>query len=121
FTEWLYPLVFALIGLAVAGDAPSHREARVNPLVTAIVIALFVRWFGFFTTNQARTFAWFWPIVYAVPLGAGLVATWFIATNRSMELPVSAAERLISSLRRLGDRMLFLRLWRSRRGAKEPV
>jgi lipopolysaccharide export system permease protein len=93
----------------------------VHPLVTAIVIALFVRWLGFFTTNQAHTFAWFWPFVYAVPLGAGLIATLFIAANRSMELPVAAAERLISAFRRLGDRMMFLRLWRSRRAAKEPV
>ncbi len=121
FTEWLYPLVFALIGLAVTGDARSHREARVNPLVTAVLIALFVRWLGFFTTNQVQTTPWFWPLVYAVPLVSSLVATWFIATNRSMELPVSAAERLMSSFRRLGDRMMFLHLWRSRRAAKEPI
>ena len=38
FTEWLYPLVFALIALAVAGDARSHREARINPLITAVTI-----------------------------------------------------------------------------------
>ena len=33
-SEWLYPIAFALIALAVAGDARSHREARVNPLIT---------------------------------------------------------------------------------------
>jgi lipopolysaccharide export system permease protein len=121
FTEWLYPLVFAFIALAVTGDARSHREARVNPMVTAIVIALFVRWLGFFTTNQAQTTPWFWPFVYAVPLGSSLLAIWFIATNRSMELPVSAAERLLSSVRRLGDMMMFLRLRRSHRAAKETA
>ena len=47
-------LVFALIALAVAGDARSHREARINPLITAIAIALFVRWLGFFAARQGR-------------------------------------------------------------------
>ncbi|TIU81017.1 MAG: LptF/LptG family permease, partial [Mesorhizobium sp.] len=35
FSEWSYSLVFALIALAVAGDARSHREARIHPLITA--------------------------------------------------------------------------------------
>ncbi len=63
-TEWLYPLVFALIALAVAGDARSHRESRINPLVTSITIALFVRWLGFFVTNQAQSNPLFsrWPM-----------------------------------------------------------
>ena len=119
FTEWLYPLVFALIALAVCGDARSHREARVNPIVTAIVIALFVRWLGFFFANQTQSTAAFWPGVYAAPIGACLVTIWFIARNRSMELPVSAAERLLSSIRRIGEWMMFLRFWRSGRTSSQ--
>jgi lipopolysaccharide export system permease protein len=53
FSEWTYSMVFALIALAVAGDARSHREARVNPLITAITISLFVRWLGFFASSKA--------------------------------------------------------------------
>ncbi len=113
FTEWLYPLVFALIALSVTGDARSHREARINPLITAIGIALFVRWLGYFAANQVQSQAWLWPVVYAVPLGAAAVSAWFIRTNRTMELPVELADRLVSALRRLGDRMMFMRLWRS--------
>jgi len=41
---WTFPLVFALLGLAVAGDPRSHREARVSPLFTVLVLALLVRW-----------------------------------------------------------------------------
>ena len=113
FTEWLYPIVFGLIGLAVTGDARSHREARINPIVTAVTIALFVRWLGFFSTNQIQNAVTIWPIAYAVPIGTSLIAIWFIATNRSMELPISYAERLLSLLRRMGDRMMFLQFWRS--------
>ncbi|MEO9340515.1 LPS export ABC transporter permease LptF [Mesorhizobium sp. SB112] len=93
-TEWTFPFVFALIGLAVAGDARSHREGRINPLITAVVIALFVRWLGFFTANQLQTAAYMTPLVYAVPIGSSLVCIWFIATNRTMELPISVAERI---------------------------
>jgi lipopolysaccharide export system permease protein len=109
FTEWLYPLVFALIALAVAGDARSHREARINPLITAVTIALFVRWLGFFATNQAQSSAAFTPFVYAVPIVASGVAIWFIRSNRTMELPIAWAERLAAIGRNTGER--FGRLW----------
>ena len=113
FSEWIYSLVFALIALSVAGDARSHREARLNPLVTAIGIALIVRWMGYFAANQVQTRAWLWPTVYAIPFLAMAISAWFIRTNRTMELPVTLVDRLVSTLRRLGDRMMFMRLWRS--------
>jgi len=111
-TEWLYPLVFALIALAVAGDARSHRESRINPLVTSITIALFVRWLGFFVSNQAQTNPLFSPLAYAVPIGASMVALAFIRSNRTMELPVSWAEGISDWMRKSSDRMtmLWLRL-----------
>ncbi|WP_280821089.1 LPS export ABC transporter permease LptF [Pseudaminobacter soli (ex Li et al. 2025)] len=99
-TEWLYPLVFALIALAVAGDARSHREGRIHPMITAIAIALFVRWLGFFVTNQATSDPLFSPLVYAVPLIASLVAIGFIRSNRTMELPMSWADAISNSARR---------------------
>ncbi|MBA3446895.1 MAG: LPS export ABC transporter permease LptF [Pseudaminobacter sp.] len=112
FTEWLYPLVFALIALAVAGEARSHREGRIHPLVTSITIALFVRWLGFFVTSQAQTAAVFTPFVYGVPAGASLVAIWFIRSNRAMEVPTAWTERLTAMTRRNGERLnsIWLRL-----------
>jgi lipopolysaccharide export system permease protein len=109
FSEWTYPLVFALIALAVAGDARSHREARINPLITAVTIALFFRWLGFFATNQAQSSAVFTPFVYAVPIIASAVSIWFIRSNRTMELPISWAERVVAAGRNTSDR--FARLW----------
>src|SRR5690606_28136815 len=52
FSEWLYPITFALIALAVAGDARSHRESRIHPLITAVSIALLARWVGFFAEDK---------------------------------------------------------------------
>ena len=99
FTEWTYPIVFALIALAVIGNARSHREGRINPLVTAVTIALIVRWAGFFAANQVQVSPRLWPIVYLIPLTFAAISIWFIVTNRTMELPVALADRLMSGLR----------------------
>jgi lipopolysaccharide export system permease protein len=122
FSEWLYSIVFALIALAVAGDARSHRESRVNPLITAVTICLFVRWLGFFVTNQAQTAAWLTPVVYAVPLTAAAISGWFIHANRAMELPISWIEWLADMTRNLRDRMSgFWSRLRNGRTARGPA
>ena len=81
FTEWIYPIVFALIALAVAGDARSHREARINPLITAIAICA-VRALAGLLRRPARretmphcSPTWSMPCRSSPPL----VAIWFIA------------------------------------------
>ncbi|TKT81360.1 LPS export ABC transporter permease LptF [Aquamicrobium sp. LC103] len=121
FSEWLYPLVFALIGLAVAGDARSFREARIHPLLTTMTIALLVRWAGFFASNKAGTSPFFIYVVYAVPILASLTAVYFIMTNRVMELPTSLTDRAGAFFGRVRDRLTALRLRLSgfRRPARE--
>lgn len=110
FSEWLYPLVFALIGIAVAGDARSFREARLHPMITAMSIALLVRWAGFYAGNEAESSRSFSLVLYAVPIVSAIVAIWFIFTNRVMELPVSTTEKLVTSLQTWRDRLVNLRL-----------
>jgi lipopolysaccharide export system permease protein len=119
--EWAYPIVFALIALAVAGDARSHREARIHPMVTALVIALIVRWEGFFVAGKAQTNAAFSPAIYGVPLIAALVCLYFIRSNRTMELPASWADRITSLVETAGDRLSdwSMRLRGFRRAAAE--
>ncbi|HEY6631669.1 MAG TPA: LPS export ABC transporter permease LptF [Rhizobiaceae bacterium] len=112
FSEWSYSIVFALIALAVIGNARSHREGRINPLVTAVTIALIARWLGYFAANQVQVVPRMWPIIYLIPLGFAALSIWFIATNRTMELPVALAERLMAGMRRLADRMMFMRIRR---------
>lgn len=100
FSEWLLPLAFAFIALAVAGDARSHREARINPLITAVSIALVVRWISFFAEGRARVQPSFIYVMYAAPIVISLVAIWFIRTHRTMSLPVRWAETLTALTRR---------------------
>jgi len=103
FSDWLYSIAFALIALAVAGDARSHREARIHPLVTTVTIALFFRWLGFFANSKAEAATWIGYVVYAIPIGASLFALWFIRGHRALELPVSVADRMTAFAARLRD------------------
>ena len=109
FTEWLYPIAFALIALAVAGDARSHREARIHPLITTIAIAMFFRWLGFFVDSKVESVRWLGYVVYAIPVSASAIAIWFIAKNKAMELPVAAADWIAGAASRINDRIAALR------------
>ncbi|MER8611456.1 LPS export ABC transporter permease LptF [Mesorhizobium sp. M0435] len=117
FSEWSYSLVFALIALAVAGDARSHREARVHPLITAIAIALFVRWLGFFAAGKADKVPQYAHMVYGVPIVASAIAIWFIVSNRTMELPVAWADWITNLAGRFNDGWSAVKLRFARRGA----
>lgn len=117
FSEWSYSLVFALIALAVAGDARSHREARVHPLITAIAIALFVRWLGFFAAGKADKVPQYAYMVYGVPIVASAIAIWFIVSNRTMELPVAWADWVTNLAGRFSEGWSAIKLRFARRGA----
>lgn len=108
-TEWFYPIVFAMIALAVAGDARSHREARIHPLLTALTIALAARWLGFFAAGKAQNSAAWTPAMYAVPLIFAAVPAWFIYSSRTMEPPAAWMETATGFVRRIGDRLILVR------------
>lgn len=99
--EWSLPIVFALIAMAVAGDARSHRESRIHPLITVVTIAVAVRLLSFFAVGLAEDSPGMIAMIYGVPIGASLVALAFIVQNRTMELPVGLLERLAAMLERL--------------------
>ena len=117
FSEWSYSLVFALIALAVAGDARSHREARIHPLITAVAIALFVRWLGFFAAGKADKIPQYAYMVYGVPIVASAVAIWFIVSNRTLELPVAWADWMTNFAGRVSDGWTAIKLRFARRSA----
>ncbi|MBB4955880.1 lipopolysaccharide export system permease protein [Agrobacterium vitis] len=74
-TEWLLPFAFALISLVIAGDAKSHREARLHPMVSALVIALLLRWLAFYGANKVENNSAYIYLMYATPLVSGAIAT----------------------------------------------
>jgi lipopolysaccharide export system permease protein len=94
FTEWLFPAVFGLIALVVSGDARSHREARMHPMITALLTALFVRWASFYASNNAEESAYFVPIMYLIPLLTGALAIRYLARNKSLDLPATLGDRV---------------------------
>lgn len=108
-SEWSYAIVFALIALAVAGDARSHREARVHPLVTALTICLIARWLGFLAAGKAQTNPAYDVAVYAVPIAFAGVSVWFITSLRSMEPPPAWMEVISGTFRWLGERIILIR------------
>jgi lipopolysaccharide export system permease protein len=85
-TDWMLPLVFSLISLAIAGDARSHREARLHPMVSALVLAFAVRWATFYAANQIETKPMFIGILYALPLGIGAMAVASLVLHKRISL-----------------------------------
>ncbi|MHC5306822.1 LPS export ABC transporter permease LptF [Bartonella sp. LJL80] len=96
FTEWLYPLVFALIALAVAGDARSHRQARISASFSAISLSLLVYWLGYFFGDRADSDLAYIPLLYITPLGVSAVILFMLITNRKMGLPTKWSDKIHS-------------------------
>lgn len=113
FTGWLYPLVFALIAFAAAGDARSHREGGLHPLATALCAALFVRWLGYLAQSKAENLPVFVWAMYAVPIITSVAAIWLIMANRRMQVPVTWSDRIARSAEVLQERYVAFKVWRS--------
>jgi len=105
FSDWLFSIAFAMVALAVAGDPKSHREARIHPLITAIVICLVVRWLAFFAEGESKSHPSFGYLMYAVPILACVVSALFIRAQKTMELPMNWVDTGLSVGRRIRDRV----------------
>lgn len=105
FSEWLFPAVFGLVALVVSSDARSHREARVHPLITALLTALCLRWASFYASNGAEDSALFIPAMYLIPIAAAALAIRYLGRNKSLDIPVTWSERLTDLRNRLVARL----------------
>ncbi|URR93843.1 LptF/LptG family permease [Brucella abortus] len=107
FTQWIYPLIFAMIALAIAGDSRSHREARVSASFSAISTALLVYWAGYFASDRADKDPSYILVMYLVPLVVFLVTGFILLTGRRLGLPDKWSDRILDFLdntrRRLGE------------------
>ena len=82
----LYPLVFAFVAIALLGHARTTRESRWAQILSAFGIALGLRVAGLMAGNLVALNAWAVVLVYAVPLGAILVAAWAAHVKMAPEL-----------------------------------
>lgn len=92
-TAWLFPLVVALVSLVFAGDARSHREARLHPMALALTLALGLFWLSSYTVNLVESRAIYIPLVYAVPLLTIGVCWIALSRGRALRLPAAMTQR----------------------------
>ncbi len=103
--DWALPAIFALISLVIAGDARSHREARLHPMVSALTLSFALRWADFYATNQIDNSPKFIVILYAINIISALIAIILLLRSRRMSMPVSIRNRLSNWRQRIQDRM----------------
>ena len=94
-SEWLFPLAFALVALVIAGEAKSHREARLHPLASTMIFVFFLRWLAFYVSSKVEYQPAFIPMVYLVPLATIGLCLYLIATRNKLR-SVSRLSRMIT-------------------------
>ncbi|MFB2551138.1 LptF/LptG family permease [Ensifer soli] len=82
FIEWSFPLAYGMIALVVAGRARSQRQARVHPMVTAMVASFAARWASFYAANSVGLSGAFVVMMYAVPLVTIVVCACLLRRER---------------------------------------
>jgi lipopolysaccharide export system permease protein len=82
----LYPLAFVFIALALLGHARTTRESRWMQIIAAFGIAVGLRVAGFAAGNLTAINAWAVSLVYALPLGAILIAAWVAHVRMAPQL-----------------------------------
>jgi lipopolysaccharide export system permease protein len=86
-TEWLFPFMFALISLVVAGDSRSHRQMRIHPMVAALVVAFALRWVGFSFKNLVKQDEAYIFLMYLLPAATIGATTFMLITGRRPRIP----------------------------------
>jgi len=111
-SDWTLPLLFTLISLVIAGNSRSHREARLHPMVSALILAFAIRWMSFSLANATKLHPELTPLVYLMPLVIGGGASWMLMRNKTLRLPSPISSRLSMVIRDIAKRV-------RRRTAKE--
>jgi lipopolysaccharide export system permease protein len=102
FSNPLYPIAFALIALATVGQAQSTRQNRSQRLVYGFVIGAGCRLGGLAASNVVALTPKAVPLLYAIPVGAAILALAVMATasqSRRSGRAGGASGGLIAALR----------------------
>ncbi|MDH4440621.1 MAG: LPS export ABC transporter permease LptF [Rhizobium sp.] len=101
----LFPIVFTLISLMLCGDARSHREAHLHPMVSALMIALTLFWMHNYATDLTQRDTGFFVLQYAVPILSGGVSLGYLVADKRPQLP-AIASRLVAALTAIARRRM---------------
>lgn len=96
FSEWLYPLAFALIAIYVAGTARANRQERVWSMAAAFGIAFTIRGLGFTLINNAGNSLIVAAACYVLPLGTISVISLLLITGHVIAVPQKLLDRSAS-------------------------
>lgn len=90
-TEWSFPLLYALVTLVIAGNARSHREARLHPVIASLAIAFALRWASFYLGNRLEKSTELLPLLYGLPLATAILAILLLSRSRRLEVKAAVA------------------------------
>jgi lipopolysaccharide export system permease protein len=82
----LYPLAFIFLAIALMGQARTTRESRWGQILTVFGLAVAIRVAGITAGNLVTLNAWAVILVYAIPIGAILIAAWTAHVRMSPDL-----------------------------------
>jgi lipopolysaccharide export system permease protein len=86
FATPLYPIVFAFVAIALLAHARTTRESRWGQILVAFGIAIGLRVAGITVGNLVAVSTWAVALVYAIPLGAIIVAAWAAQVKMAPQL-----------------------------------
>ncbi len=94
FSEMLWPFAYVLVILAFSGQARSTRQGHAGALWTAITILICLRGGGFYAVSATKSNENGYVLLYLFPMLAILFGSYFVATNRALELPKRVQDRI---------------------------
>ncbi|WP_346906580.1 LptF/LptG family permease [uncultured Roseibium sp.] len=109
-TDWLYPILYVLIGLVVAGQTQSHRQARLYAFALAFGGALAYKGIGYTVYGLNRHNGDLWWLFYAVPLGGIAINAFLYWRGITLRIPDPA----LRALDRFGETVRKLRVRQAR-------
>ncbi|AGF74352.1 putative permease, YjgP/YjgQ family [Bartonella australis AUST/NH1] len=83
-TEWFYPIVFALIAVTAAGDARSHRQARISATFSAVTFSLLIYWIEYFLAEKIENDLFYVPLLYITLAGISIVLFFGLLTDHKI-------------------------------------
>jgi lipopolysaccharide export system permease protein len=103
-TEWSFPLVYALIALAIAGQTRTQREIRSHPVILAMGLTFILRWVSFYVSNKISGSGAFILPLYMIPTVLAIGSTALFLSAKTIRLPAwMSVAQIVRSVRNLID------------------